>query len=85
MKAYIEGLLRAIDLNGRMPGPVAGRHLILGRAGHLTTNVGVRTSHRELASLRYWALLQAETQHLVECEKSGSFAELPIFAVVFRT
>jgi hypothetical protein len=48
----------------------------------LITSIGVCIYYRELASLRYWSILQPEPQDLIEHRKSGSFAELPTFAAV---
>jgi hypothetical protein len=48
----------------------------------LKTSIGVRIYYLELASLQHEAMLHPEPQDLIEHGKSGSFAELPIFAAV---
>ena len=80
MKTCIEGLSQTISLNGNVPSPLAGH--LKSRAVRLITSIGVRIYQRELASLRYWSMLQPEPQDLIEPGKSGSFAVLPTFAAV---
>ena len=80
MKTCIEGLSQTISLNGNVPSPSAG-HLI-SRGVRLITSIGVRIYYRELASLRYWSMMQSESQDPIEHGKSGGFAELPTFTTV---
>ena len=80
MKTYIDGLSQTMSLNGKMLRSLAG-HLI-SRAVRLITSIGVRIYYRELASLRYWSMLQPGPQDLIESGKSGSFAVLPMFVAV---
>jgi hypothetical protein len=80
MKTCIDGLSQTISLNGNVPSPLAGHPV--SRAVRLITSIGVCIYYRELASLRYWSILQPEPQDLIEHRKSGSFAELPTFAAV---
>ncbi len=50
----------------------------------ITSIGGVGIYYRELASLRYWPLLQPGPQDLVEHGESCSFTNLPTFAAILR-
>jgi hypothetical protein len=80
MKTYMDGLSQTISLNGNEPSPLVVR--LISRAVRLIISIGVLISYRELASLRYWSMMQPRPQDLIEPGDSGSFAELPMFAAV---
>ncbi len=82
MNTCTRSSLQTSGLDGKVLSPEAER--LMGRAVRLITSIGVGLCYRELASLRYWPLLQPGPQDLVEHGESCSFTNLPTFAAILR-